>query len=60
MDQVNRVEVSAGTSLSAAAVSWFIDTLPVVQWTAAAVAILSGLLACLLGVTKLIDWYRKQ
>jgi hypothetical protein len=49
--------IAAATSSGAAATSWFATTLPVVQWCAAAVAVLSGLVALAVGLTKLHDWW---
>jgi hypothetical protein len=44
---------AAATSSGFTGVSFFADTLPIVQWCGAVVAILSGAIAIALGVKKL-------
>ena len=48
--------IAASVSIGSAGTSFFVATLPVVQWLAGAVAIISGIIAILLGVTKLRQW----
>ncbi len=60
MVEVKSVMVNAGVSGGAAWTAWFSATLPVVQWLAAFVAILSGAVAISLGVTKLCQMWSKR
>jgi hypothetical protein len=39
------LDTAAAVTVPSALISWFIDTLPIVQWTAGAVAIVVGILA---------------
>lgn len=43
---------SAGISATSAVVGWMEDSLPVMQWIATAIAILSGLIALFLGIRR--------
>ena len=52
--------ISAAVSGGAAGASWFVKTLPVVQWCAAVVAIVSGLIAIAIGGIKLWTWWRSR
>lgn len=53
---------SAGVSVTSATVSWFEQSLPMVQWVAAVLAIISGGIAILIGARQLwkmakADWF---
>lgn len=44
---------AAATSLSSSSYSFFVDTLPVVQWFSVMIGIVAGILAIVLAVKKL-------
>jgi len=50
-----KIELNAIVSVSGAFVSWFANTLPVMQWCAAAAAVFSGVLAGLWVLIKIRD-----
>ena len=52
--------ISAGVSLGSAGTSFFVATLPVVQWFAAAVAVIAGLITIAIGATKLRQWWKSR
>ncbi len=59
-DHTVRDAVTSGAvSVAGASTSFFVDTLPIVQWGAAAIAIVAGGITIALGVIKLMDWSRR-
>ena len=54
--EMKTAAVTGATSVAGAGTSFFVKTLPVVQWCAAAVAILAGAVTVLLGLIKLHAW----
>jgi hypothetical protein len=50
----------AGTSGASTATSFYVETLPMLQWFSVLLAILSGLVALALGIIKLIEYLRKR
>jgi hypothetical protein len=57
---VKDAAIAAVVSAGSAGTSFFVATLPVVQWLAAVVAVISGLVAIALGVTKLHQWLKSR
>ncbi len=58
-DHTGGVSVATGTtSVVAAGTSFFVATLPMMQWLAATVAIISGVIAILLGLAKIVGTVR--
>jgi hypothetical protein len=52
-----RLDVIVGTAAASGGgtlISFFADTLPIIQWFAATVALISGVVAIILGIRKLI------
>lgn len=52
----SRLDVVVGTAATSGGgtlVSFFVDTLPVIQWLAATVALISGVIAIILGLRKI-------
>ena len=52
--------IAAAVSVGGASASFFVKTLPVVQWGAAAVAIVAGLTTITIGLTKLHSWLKSR
>lgn len=49
------METYAGMSGAATLISFFVATLPIVQWCAALMAVVSGAVAVVWGVLKIVD-----
>lgn len=60
IQDIQRAVVPAAVSGGSATVSFFASTLPVVQWCAGAVAIVSGLLGASWAALKWWEWFKAR
>lgn len=58
--EVKTAFAAASVSTGSAATSFFVATLPIVQWSAAAVAVISGVVAIVVGGIKILEWWRNK
>ena len=57
------MKAAVGSAVASGGATWtsfFVATLPVVQWGAAAVAIVAGLVTVAIGAIKLRQWWKAR
>lgn len=60
MSDLKAAAATGAASVSGAGMSFFVKTLPIVQWCSAAVAVLAGLVTISIGMIKLHSWLRSR